>query len=467
MAGNRTVTRPLGLPVAVTHRSSRPFTSRVTRGTARNVRWFGAALAMVAAAACAVRVAYVLVDRRDFNPGGDAYFYHAGANLLADGKGFIEPYLYPLAHSPAAEHPPLYLILLSVPSFLGMHSVLTHLVWSCLLGTATVILVGLVGRAVAGERVGIIAALVAALYPNIWAPDGMLQAESLAMFFTMLAVLLAYRYWRRPSLPRLVLLGAVCGAGALTRSELCLFVPLLVLPLALRTRSRPVRVRLAWFAAAALATALVISPWSIYNATRFEHPVILSAQMGALLSAANCDSTYYGGFQGFFDIDCTRQVDRRKLAPHDDESVQDAVNRRAALEYIRGHLSRLPTVERIRLQRLVGLYHPSFYVREDTWLDGRDLWVSWAGLWSFYGLALLSIAGTFVLVRRRDPRVPVLPLLAPIVVVVVTVLATYASTRFRAIAEPSLAILAAVAVEWLVRGIFLRARHASRRLGYA
>jgi asparagine N-glycosylation enzyme membrane subunit Stt3 len=89
--------------------------------------------------------------------------------------------------------------------------------------------------------------------------------------------------------------------------------------------------------------------------------------------------------------------------------------------------------------------------------------VTWAGLWSFYGLALLSIAGTFVLLRRRDPGLPVLPLLAPIVVVVVTVLATYASTRFRSIAEPSLAILAAVALEWLVRGIFLRARHAGHQ----
>jgi 4-amino-4-deoxy-L-arabinose transferase-like glycosyltransferase len=467
MARSRTVTRPLGLPVAVTHRSSRPFTSRVTRGTARNARWFGAALAIVAAAACAVRVAYVLVDRRDFNPGGDAYFYHAGANLLADGKGFIEPYLYPLAHSPAAEHPPLYLIFLSVPSFLGMHSVLTHLLWSCLLGTATVILVGLVGRAVAGERVGIIAALVAALYPNIWAPDGMLQAESLAMFFTMLAVLLAYRYWRRPSLARVVLLGAACGAGALARSELWLLVPLLVLPLALRTRDRPIRDRLAWCGAATLAAALAITPWTIYNATRFEHPIVLSSQLGPLLSAANCDSTYYGNLQGYYDIGCTMQVDRRRKTTHDDQSIEDQANRRAAFAYIRGHLSRLPTVERVRLQRILGLYKPSLYVHEDALLEGRDLWVSWAGLWSFYGLALLSIAGTFVLVRRRDSRVPVLPLLAPIVVVVLTVLATYASTRFRAIAEPSLAILAAVAVEWLVRGIFLRARHASRRLGYA
>jgi 4-amino-4-deoxy-L-arabinose transferase-like glycosyltransferase len=433
----------------------------VLHGAGWHGRRFGWALAGVAVVALAIRVAYVLVDRRDVNPRGDSYFYHAGANLLAGGEGFIEPWLYPGARLPAGEHPPLYLIFLSVPSFLGMHSVLTHLLWSCLLGTATVVLVGFVGRKVGGERVGIIAALIAALYPNIWAPDGMLQAESLAMFFAMLAVLLAYRYWPRPSWPRLALIGAACGAGALTRSELVLLVPVLILPLALRTRTRPMRDRLAWFTAATLAAAVVIAPWSIYNATRFEHPVILSAQLGALLSAANCESTYYGDFQGYFDIDCTTQIDRRELSAHDDQSVEDHVNRRAAFEYIRGHLARLPTVERVRLQRLIGLYKPSDYVRTDAFLDGRDLWVLWTALWSFYGLALLSIAGTVVLIRRRDPRVPVLPVLAPVAVVAVTVLATYASTRFRAIAEPSLAILAAVAVNATHTGVATR-RESSR-----
>ena len=76
--------------------------------------------------ALAVRVAYVLKERRDFEPGGDAFFYHAGANLLADGKGFISPFFYPARHVQAAEHPPLYTMYLAVPSLFGMHSVLTH-----------------------------------------------------------------------------------------------------------------------------------------------------------------------------------------------------------------------------------------------------------------------------------------------------------------------------------------------------
>jgi 4-amino-4-deoxy-L-arabinose transferase-like glycosyltransferase len=429
----------------------------VTHDATRHGRWFGRALAGAAVVALAVRVAYVLVDRRDIVLAGDSYFYHSAANLLADGKGFISPFSLP-AHRQAAEHPPLYTMFLAVASVAGLRSVLAHMLWSSLLGTGTVVLVGLVGRRVAGDRAGVIAASLAALYPNIWAPDGALQAETLGMFLTVLALLLAYRYWEEPSLVRLLALGAVCGAGALTRSELLLLVPLVVVPLALRTSERPRRDRFVWLGASVLAAMLVIAPWTTYNATRFEHPVLLSAQIGPLLASANCDTTYYGAFQGYFDIRCQRAVNEREgLTDADDQSTTDIVDRRAALEYIRKHLHRLPTVERIRLLRIAGLYHPTFYVHVDSLLDQRELTVSWAGLYSFYALALLSIPGVIVWWPRRK-RIPVSPVVAPLVVVVITVMVTYANTRFRTTAEPSLAILAAVAIDAAIRALHRAAR---------
>ena len=73
--------------------------------------------------------------------------------------------------------------------------------------------------------------------------------------------------------------------------------------------------------------------------------------------------------------------------------------RREALAYVRGHLSRLPTVEGVRLLRIVGLYKTSLYVRADAFIEGRNpVWISWAALYSFWVLALLAIAG-----RRRAP----------------------------------------------------------------
>jgi hypothetical protein len=66
-------------------------------------------------------------------------------------------------------------------------------------------------------------------------------------------------------------------------------------------------------------------------------------------------------------------------------------------------------------------------------------------MYSFYALALLSIAGALALRRRHT--VPVFPLLVPPVMVLVTVVTIYASTRFRASAEVSLCLLAALAID--------------------
>ena len=291
-------------------------------------RRFGWALAVVALGALALRVEYVLTARRDFHPGGDAYFYHAGANLLADGKGFISPF-YVSAHVAAADHPPLYLLYLAFGSLLGLRSVTAHLLMSSVLGVGTVVLLGLLGRRVGGNVVGVIAALIGAVYPNMWAPDVGLLAETVSMFFVTLAVLLAFWYRDRPSWRRLALVGLACALGAMARSEIILFIPLLVFPLALATRDVSMRVGLVAFGAALAAAAIVITPWAAYNQTRFRHPVILSAQFGTLMASANCDSTYYyGPLQGYFDRQCYLAADRKAgVTPSGDESVEDIAAR--------------------------------------------------------------------------------------------------------------------------------------------
>ncbi|HUI48470.1 MAG TPA: glycosyltransferase family 39 protein [Acidimicrobiia bacterium] len=430
---------------------------------ARDPSWFRVALALVVLGALVLRVVYVFAYRRHFDPHGDAFFYHAGANLLAEGKWFISPfYVQQGLHRQAAEHPPLYIIYLAIPSLVGLKSVMAHLLWSCLLGAGTVWLIGLLGRAVGGARVGIIAAAAAALYPNLWAPDGQLQAETISMFATVAALVLAYRYWRRPSRRRLVEVGIACGLGTLARSELILLVPLVVVPLVWATRDRTAKERAQWLGVSVLAAVVVIAPWTIYNSTRFAHPILLSAQIDPLLASANCDSVYYGNLQGYFDIQCAVAIAAKDgITLKDDESQEDAIYQREALKYIRGHLGRLPTVEGVRLLRIVGLYKTSLYVRADAYIEGRNpVWISWAALYSFWLLALLSIAGAVVL-HRRAHAPPLYPLLAPIVVVVITVLTTYASTRFRTTAEPSFVVLAAVAIDAIV--LRLRARYTADR----
>ena len=90
--------------------------------------------------------------------------------------------------------------------------------------------------------------------------------------------------------------------------------------------------------------------------------------------------------------------------------------------------------------RVTGLYRPLQQVNLDTLPEGRDPWVAKLSLAMYYPIALLAVAGGLVL--RRRP-LPLFPLLALPLTVLVTVLATFGQNRSRAIAEGALVVLAA------------------------
>ena len=57
---------------------------------------------------------------------------------------------------PGTDHPPGFGVLLSVTSFLGIRGTLAHQIWCAVMGTVTVLLIGLVGRRLAGNRAGLV-----------------------------------------------------------------------------------------------------------------------------------------------------------------------------------------------------------------------------------------------------------------------------------------------------------------------
>ena len=220
-----TTARPADARPASTTRSKPP-------SLAAERRWY-VLLGLVLLLGLAIRVGYILIFKRHFVASGDAYYYHYGANLLVDGHGFIapDPFLKHHLTVAAAQHPPGYLLALAVPSALGLRTVLEHQLWSCVLGTATVGVVGFAGKTIAGRRVGLIAAFLAAIYPNVWLNDSLVMSETLILLTTAIVVLVAYKFWQRPRPALAIGLGAAIGAAALTRAESILLVPLLAIPL--------------------------------------------------------------------------------------------------------------------------------------------------------------------------------------------------------------------------------------------
>jgi len=421
-------------------------------------RSFRGRVALIALVGLAWRVTYVLVWRRHVALWGDAYFYHESANLIATGHGFIDPYDFNFAHvaRQAADHPPLYLLYLATFSFLGFTGVTEHLLASCLLGAVSIAVTGYAGRAVAGARTGLIAAVLVAAYPNIWSNDAMMLSETVAILFVSIMIWLAYTYWRRPSWKAAAGLGAAVALCALSRSELLALSVLVVLPLTLLARSLTTRSRVGHLALAAVTCVGTLAPWVAFNMSRFEKPVYLSAGFEITLATATCDRTYYGDGTGYWNINCAIDIlNRHGLNfQNADQSQRSAAYLHDSLDYIRTHLGRLPAVVAARIGRITGLYRPLQQAGFDVFPEGRDRWVAYSGMLSFCAIA---VGAAFGVVSLRRRRIPVFPLLGPPITVLFAVVVTFATNRYRASAEGALCILAAVAVDAAL-GFFERVR---------
>lgn len=407
-----------------------------------------------------IRVAWLVHQWNEPIGFEDAFFYHHQANLIADGKGFISPFPYFSAGitSPAAEHPPLFSLYLAVFSFFGATSVGWHQLATTLLGIATVPLIGLAARAAGGRRVGIIGAFIAAIYPHLWYQDGIVWAEASAQAAVALFVLVAYTYVRRPSLRTLGALGLAGALASMTRTELILLIPLGVVPLALWTQGLPRREQWRWAGIGIATGVVVLLPWIGANLLRFDEPTTLSSNVGLTLASANCDSTWYGPNIGYWDFTCAKAAGTLPSLTGGDPSEVDAAARSEALDYISENRGRLPAVLAARVARIAGVWDPRQQVQVDI-IEHRPERIAQSGVTLWW--LVLVLAGFGVAALRRA-GIPSWPALAPIVTMLVGVVSAFASTRYRASAEPAVVILAAAgAVALLDRGFAWMAARAA------
>ena len=436
---------------------------------------FRAQLAAIAVLAAAVRFCYVLTAKRSetLDPDsvfpGDQFYYVLAGDALADGRGFVVPWRgvvgpaqEALAAPHAADHPPLTALAAALAGFLpgppGSH-VLEQRLTMAALGVVAVVLIGLLGRAVAGRAAGAAAAGLAAVHPGLWVNDGLVMSETLVAITTAGALWAAVRYRRAPSLRGMAELGAWLGAAVMTRSELALLGPLIVVPLVWAChRSR--RRRLGRALAAAAVAAALCAPWVTANLVRFSEPVLLSSNVGLTLAGANNPQTYGGGAIGFWSLEHAQAVvDVSGL----DQGEASAAYTEAAVEYALDNSERWPAVLAARIGRVWSLYRP-LQMADLNQGEGREVWASLLALAGYGLLAPAAVWGWIVLRRRRagsrqaaaghcgapEPS-PAGPcgawlLAVPFVHVTLVAAAVYGLVRLRVPAEVALVVLAGVAV---------------------
>jgi 4-amino-4-deoxy-L-arabinose transferase-like glycosyltransferase len=383
-----------------------------------------------------VRLAYTFTVQYHVHIGGDSFYYHFGANLLADGKGFIQPYDFYQRHIEvqAAEHPPLYIVLLGIESWLGLSSYTDHQVLSCFIGTITIFLIGLTARKLFGNWAGLFAALIVAIYPYFWFNDGAVLSEGTAQMTTALTVLFAYRFWEQRTYKRAVWLGVGMALATLSRAEALLLPVLLLIPLVAVMKQIDWKRKIGLILASGVTMGVVLGPWVGYNMTRFEKPVTVSTGFDVTLLSANCDITYKGEFRGYWAALCVINIPRE----YTDLTLQAQVYRRLALDYIKAHKRELPMLTLAREGRTWGWYRPYQNVQFDNNIETKPKLWGYPALYMLWILEGASLVGFFVMRRRK---IPVVPTLALIVNVVISTGITFGQSRYRSSAEVALVLM--------------------------
>lgn len=282
--------------------------------------------------------------------------------------------------------PPLYPLMLA-----GIYQVCGHCpgavrLWQALLGTATCWLLCRIGRRIGGETVGLIAAALGAFYPLLVFFSGVLMAETLLVFLTTAALLLALRLEAAPSAAKAALLGMVLGLAGLCKPVVLSWAPILLWGW-WRRSGVGWQLRGKCLAAAAGTMGLVIAPWTARNALVTGYFVPISANTGVNLLIGNEPEATGIYRQG---IDYAGMIGRL-TAPVADPVRQDRLAARQVLDWI---LESPLRFGRLAVQKLLYLWSP--LVPDESIL--RNL----VSLFSCGPVLVLGLWGTWQ--RRGSPE---------------------------------------------------------------
>jgi asparagine N-glycosylation enzyme membrane subunit Stt3 len=240
-------------------------------------------LLLIVLASFLLRVTLVLALRAYHLPTEQDHFlfaYEAGriARSLAQGHGFASP--FPMPSGATALLPPGYpLLLAGVFKVFGVYteaSAAAALILNCLFAALTSIPLFALGAAIFNPEAGLIAAALFAVYPpSIWHSVTTIWDTSLFTLSFAVSIWAIYRAVHSMMVKRWVLAGALTALTSLVNpAGLSVYAVAGIWAL---FRSRPMESRaIKGITAAALAAALILSPWILRNYILFGKPVLRS-----------------------------------------------------------------------------------------------------------------------------------------------------------------------------------------------
>jgi 4-amino-4-deoxy-L-arabinose transferase-like glycosyltransferase len=370
-------------------------------GVARG--WEAKGLVAVVLLALAVRAAWALATRSWVFGNDWAFGYEMGeiASHLASGRGFRLAWSSVQPPQPSAWVPPLYPFLIAgvFESFgiFSRNSAVVIQLFQSLISALTCVALYALGKRLYGARVGLVAALLLAVYPAaVYFSVQKIWSTGLFAFSVVAVLLMLLQLIDRPRPGRGLALGSVLGLTALLDPVILGMLPYTFLRL-WRDGAGHRRDVAKTIAAILVAAGIVVSPWLVRNYVVFDRLVFLKSNFGHELYAGNNPAA-----DGFWNPRLENELNGAIATPlltraeratllRADEAVANKLYLRKGLDFIVSH-----PVQFLHLTvRRMGLF----------WTRLRPV-RGWADeAWTVLGLATLALAAAGLLLggpRRRE-----------------------------------------------------------------
>lgn len=403
-------------------------------------------LACVLLAALALRLAAGYAWQERLGPErrfafGDSDAYWTLARQIVRG----EPYQYGSPDARVFRMPGYPLLLAGLFAFVGDDPpVLAGRALSAILGTLAVAGVYGLGRQLFDSRTGLIAAMLAAVYPGALGASVFVLSEAPFCPLLLAQLMAAIASWQAAASGRAAWLaalsGALAGAATLVRPSWLLFVPFTATMGIVFCRERGRHFRLAAIALAALV--LTMTPWWVRNWQVTGHFVPTTLQVGASLYDGlnpRADGASEMSFVPAFE----RQEREEELAgASQGEPFEYRLDRRlrdAALDWAAGHPGRVLRLAAVKVVRLWNVWPNDAQFRHPL--------VRWGVFLSFVPALALAVCQTW---RSRRLGWPLAVVWLPAVYLTLLHTVFVSSIRYR---EPAMLCLLALSAAAIARRI--------------
>lgn len=423
-------------------RAVRARLSRWSEGDGRDRLW----LAIVVIVAAAVRIAWVLYAAKEPQNLGDPFSYLSHAADIADGKG----YRIPFSDTATAYYPVGYPAILGAAYWVGRGiassaTAFATAVWlNVAAGVATVALVHILGTRLADRRVGLIAAGLVAIWPNLvfYTATAYLETVFTLLVIAALTAILG-RPWPPSGIPlaRLITFALLLAAATMVRPIALGLIPVMFLGwLRARMGSRRALTQVGVVVGVVVVVAL---PWSVRSTAAMNGLVILSTNNGDNLCIGHQPEST-GRYHDLFEF-C--------WPPYEDEPIEtrevrrDRGNAGRAFRYAVSHPAREAELLVSKTYHLLrhdheGLLAVEEYGGQAFIPDGRQNLLRIGADVFWFVVGALTLLGLPAALRQGDSRRRIL--MAATLALLVLPLVFFGGARFHVPAAPLLAIVASL-----------------------